>query len=592
MNKCVLFSLTAALIVSCVRPSEQQPLLSTGVIGVHATYLDTKTLFSDGLRFSDNEEILLICESYNRMILSNASSIDKSMFSGEYRPNGKQGIGCKWYSVYPSSLSVKNNGVVTGTLPYIQKAPLDPDANCMYSQIIEDKYDELNQPSLDLNMLQMAGLICITFTNSDPVFENEQLESVKLKASVDLAGDFELNIHSPEFTLTNNQSNTVFSEYQSFELLGKNVEHKVFLFVNPVTITNATLIVRTNLHTFKYTSSSSFTPAAGSITYFQPLDVADFPDCTGPTPLQRRVVCWGDSFTHGKYVYPDILQRLLGKDWIVYDGGQSGDRTYEIAVRQGGLPMVTGAEFEIPAGTQAINIDPLLRTQDVAGNNGYFSIRGVANVLTNPCELEAANGTKVLVNIKSNSTSATLSRVEPGEPLTINGHTRVFTYGARELRNADLTVIYMGANGMYTDESYKLPKNEASIDNLVRQHRQMVDYLEDPSAFMILGFHYKNYENYSYTQKFIDEFNSDGKDHFINLRTEVVKDEETCKKWLLYSGLYANESEIPSSALTEAAAGNWPAGLYLDECHPNGYGSIIFAKLIYDRMADFGLLDY
>ena len=583
--------IVAALVVACSRPHEQQLIMSTGVIGARATYVDTKTFYDNGLRFSDEEEMLLVCEGVNRTIISNSENVDKSLFTGEYSVNGKKGTDCSWYSIYPSSLSVDHSGSITGTLPHIQKAPMDPESNLMYSGVLMKDYDETNQPSLDFTMHQMAGIICITIINSESEYEDELLESVKLKTSVDIAGDFELNVHSPTLSLTGNQSDCIISEYQSAELLGKNVEHKLFLFVNPVTVSNATLVVRTNLHTFKYTSSATFTPTAGSITIFQQLDIASFPDITGPTPIQRRLVCWGDSFTHGKYKYPEILQRLLGRDWLVYDGGESGDRTYEIAVRQGGLPMVTGSAIEIPAGTKSINIDPLLRTENVDGESGYYEIRRVSNPLLNPCELEADDGTKVLCNITSNSSSATLKRVEAGNPLTIPAHTRVYSYGARELKDADLTIIYMGANGMFTDESYKPPRNEASIDNLVRQHRQMVNYLDDPNAFLILGFHYKNYESYRYTKKFKDEFNTDGKDHFINLRTEVVKDEETCIKWLLYSGLYASESEIPASALAEAAAGDWPAGLYLDECHPNYYGSVIFAKLIYDRMKDLGYLD-
>ena len=603
MKRSLLLTI-AALVVSCTNLLEQQVQLSTGVIGARATSVETKTYYSDKLRFSDTEEMLLICEGMNRMVISNAENVDKSWFSGQYAVNGKKGIGCSWYSVYPASLSVNKNGVVSGRLPYIQKAPFDPSTNLMYSVVIPADYNEESQPSLELDMRQMAGLICITITNSEAAYKDEILESIKLKNNADIVGDFIFDIHSPGLELTGNRSHSVVSEFQSEEVLGLNEDHVIYLFVNPVTISDASLIVRTNKHTFKYESSATFTPAAGSITHFQKLNVADFPDIVAPTPLQRRLVCWGDSFTHGASAadaYPTILQELLGEDWIVYDGGQSGDRTYEIAVRQGGLPMVTGeTPISIPAGTSKISIERLLRAQDVFGNPGYFSLRALSSPLTNPCELEATDGTRVLCTITSNSTSATLQRLEAGDPLTIAAHTQVRTWGARELKDADMTIIYMGANGMYTDEENKLPKTTADIDNLVRQHRQMVDYLDNPNAFIILGFHYKNYENYAYTSKFQAEFNKpiieggDGNDHFINLRTEVVKDEESCKKWLVQSGLYANQSLVPQVLVDQTvSSGDWPEGLYLnDKVHPNRYGSVVFAKLIYDRMNDMGYLDY
>lgn len=587
--------LTAALAVSCSEfQNEQQFPERQMTVGASAPATKT-SIAASVIGFTDGDQMTLVCEGYNRLTVSNAGTGNVNKFTGKYRAFGIDGADCEWYSAYPSTLTISELGVISGHIPQTQTAPFDLSANLMYSDIVMADYNEASPPAISLNMNQMLGIIGITFSNSNASYADDVLQTVQLRTSSSLAGDITFDIHDPGVSLTGNSRKNVVSHFVTEELLGKDVEHTVYLFVNPVSISNASLLIRTDKHTFSYISSQTFTPSAGALTSFQTFDLSSF-SVEGPTSLKKRVVCWGDSYTHGVYTYTENLQRLLGDDWEVYDGGISGDRTYEIASRQGGLPMVTASAFTLPAGTEKITIDGVLRTHNVPGEAGYYNIRHFGGRLTNPCKLIGTEGEEVLCNISGSSKtvdevttySTTINRLTAGEPVEIAEHTPIETYAARELRNVDLTIIYMGANGMYGDEG-NTGATVASLTNLVQQHREMVDFTTHSSDYLILGFHNrKEFENANYSALFEAEF---GADRFINLRKPVVKDEASCNYWLLRSGTFAKEEDIPATEWETASKGNWPRSLFYDATHPNGYGSEVFALLIYDRMAELGYLD-
>ena len=577
-NKVVLL-LTVVLSVACVHEREGQ---QSSYISLEVTASTNKTktdITGSSIRYSADEAIFVQCEGYNNLVMSNAGSLDVEKFSGKYKATGLSGTGCPWYSVYPSTLTITEEGAVSGTLPSTQTAPFDPTANIMYSDIVVADYDEENPPELSFEMNQLMGL-----------------QTVQLRTSSVLAGDFQTDIHAPSVAFTGNERKYVTSTYDTPVALGTDQKHWVCLFVNPAKITGAKLIIRTDKHTFTYQSTKKFTPVAGALTMLPLMDVSDF-SIEGPTTLKKRVACWGDSYTHGSYTYTTHLRALLGDDWEVYDGGISGNRTYEIAARQGGLPIVTGSAFTIPAGTETVPIDGVLRTHNVLFDAGYYNIRLFGGSLCNPCKLVGTNGEEILCNVSSSFKTVddvttyygTIKRLTAGDPVEIAEHTPIETYAARELKNVDLTIIYMGANGMFGSETNQGASLSGALDNLVAQYQEMIDATIHSDSFLALGFHNRReFENYGYSEKFENAF---GQERFLNLRKPVVKDEASCKYWLLRSGAFEKEEDIPQSELNLAAKGDWPRCLFHDISHPNDYGSKIFALLIYDRMVELGYVD-
>lgn len=105
---------------------------------------------------------------------------------------------------------------------------------------------------------------------------------------------------------------------------------------------------------------------------------------------QKKIACWGDSITFGYgysdeaqltnggqimdisgWTYPDTLQYYTGMD--VYNLGVSGETSYEIATREGGLTMFVAKNVTVKAG-KSVEISIV----DVDGNsvmldnfNGY-----------------------------------------------------------------------------------------------------------------------------------------------------------------------------------------------------------------------------
>ena len=67
------------------------------------------------------------------------------------------------------------------------------------------------------------------------------------------------------------------------------------------------------------------------------------------------------------------------------------------------------------------------------------------------------------------------------QEVKVPAYSKVVTYAAKNLRNPDLTIIYMGQNGGFK-----------SLDILYKQYRAMIDYAfpgDGPEHYIVLGFH-------------------------------------------------------------------------------------------------------
>ena len=602
MRRSIIILLSASLLLACVKKEEKQNLYGS-IFTTRVELADTKTeLTGSSIRFIPNDAMTVVCEGFNKVIVSNKGSENPNIFRGKYRATGESGSNCNWYAVYPESIEVGEAGIISGKLSSEQTAPFDPKANIMYSDIIVADYDEVNQPNLSFQMNQMMGLIRISFVNDNEEYADDILQSVQLRTSVPLSGDFSMNIHSGDLTFEGKTYQFVTSVYSLEETMGVDSQHWVTLFVNPVKITGAKLIIRTDKHTFTYTSKKKFTPITGAMTLLPLMNLEEFV-VEGPTHLKKRIACWGDSYTSANYeeraTYCKHLQILLGEEWEVFNGGISGNRTDEIAARQGALPVVTGSAFTIPA-SGSIQIDGVLKRHNILGNEGYYPIRTFGGAQTNPCKLIGTKGEEVLCNINSYRTIsgtdttyyATLSRVTAGAPVEIAEHTKIETYAARELKDVDLTIIYMGTNGSFGSnrDNDRYRYNNQGWKNLADQHWEMINFADKSDSYIVLGKHNGGgWDNSGYSTYLSSEFGN----RYLNLRLPVVASEATIKGWLIYSGLYADESEIPQEEINYALGGNWPRPLSHTptDSHPNDYGTKVIAKIVYDRMVELGYLN-
>lgn len=339
MKSQVIF-LSAALVCACSQVTQEQQI-SERKMSVSVVKQTTKTTISgSSILFETGDQLRLVCEGYNNFYVSNAETGDVNLFEGLYRAMETSGKDCSWYAVYPAVLSVSENGVVTGTLPERQTAPFDPAANMMISNIVIADYWEDNQPPLPpLYMNQIMGLIQISFTNANADYANDYLYSAELSTSTALSGPFVLNIHdiNPKAAFSGDTSNRVYATYSSEDRtqLGNGVSHTLYLFVNPSQISNATLTIKTNKHTFTYNSSRSFTPTAGCLTTLPLMDLKDFL----VDDMPKTVAIWGSSSVSRNALSPESarvapneanfpyqLQLLLGEKWTVYNGGYNGWR--------------------------------------------------------------------------------------------------------------------------------------------------------------------------------------------------------------------------------------------------------------------------
>ena len=476
--------------------------LSGFKVPVTAEVVETKTVI-DGFKisFSGSEAMSLVCENTNAAKITN-KGLSHNVFSGEFTSIGESRADARWYAVYPyAGVSIQGNKVCY--LPSDQKAPFDGDANFMCSDVVSAKYDETDMPKLSLNMNQLLGIIKVSFSNSGKAYENDLVQEVVLTSSSPLAGDFIVKFDTdgkpvPEFS---GKSQRVLSSYSVPSALGLGKIHEVYISVNPTEIKDAEITVRTDKHVFTRKAKSSFTAVQGALTYMDPMDVAT--TFTAQEAKLKTLVVWGDSYTNRGYETTHIdrcnyayhLQQMLGSGWKIYNGGCSGDVTNTIAARQGGIDMHIGTnDFTIPADCTPVDVGGVYSSRNFFYTEGEYT--QIARYgLMNPCEIvvEDAQGNEIAriegnITHKGTTTNKTadftsevkFTRTTPGEAITVPAKSRLVTFAAKNLRNPDLTIIYMGQNGGYK-----------SLDILYQQYRAMIDYAfpEGPENYIAVGFH-------------------------------------------------------------------------------------------------------
>jgi len=554
---------------------------------------NTKTAIEEGqIHFISEDALNLVCGNINNIELTNSIEYPNS-FTTTIPVKHVILNDCPFYSVYPAN-AVSNlyGDVQYAELPNIQIAPFDKTANYMLSEVKTDVYDDSNMPNLSFSMSQLMGLIEIRFSNSNPDYQYETLSNVRIDSQSILTGAFTFSANSgvSSVAFKDNGWKSVQSQYDNSEVLGLGVSHTTYLFVAPGTVNDAVLTIETDQHKFTKNSSCSWSVSSGNRTSFgqMNLNTFDVSQTGGPSQV-KTAVCWGDSFSETGGSYPKDLSNLVGPDWEIIGGGVGGNRVYDIAARQGALGVYTSTEFVLPSSTQTITTDGLLRDRDNSLQPALCNLQGFTRALVNPCLITYGTNPdeQILCNVSSTYKNGTyiaeISRLTPGEAITIPAHSKVESYGARTYRDADLQIVYMGENGGWDPIGAKY--NEHYYDNLYGYHDLMFNYsIHHKSDYIILALHDVMFNQY-YWASITNRYGN----RVINLHDEIPA---RGRELIIRTGAYKNVCDIPQSEIDRIDGGLWPVCFMFAEndAHPNIFGARAMAILVFEKMQELGYL--
>jgi len=515
-------------------------------------------------------------------------------FTGYFKQKGKVMESASFRAYYPRVPYMEGN-VISTELPSQQRAPFDPAADYVLSPVITADYDEGDMPELNYNFKShFFSFVKVTVRNTDPDFAREPLLGITLKCDgCVLAGKFSFNIFDdgpvPLFsTLQKDISDSVsvgYSEEKEAPELGLNVDHVFYAVINPVTTTKLSLTVNTLQYEKTFESKVEFSASCGTVT---PLPAVTLTKGS-MTKKFKTLLYWGDSI--GPKEVTNHLQSLLGPDWKVIRCAIGGDNAWDIAGRQGGIPMCLKNHYVIPGdSSQKIQVSGIFSTWDNDGN--YNPSKGkklnkytwfdeeTYGVRLNPCEIE---GVKCRFTYDSSTDKLYLQRMEDGDPVDVPAYSIVHSYASLHYRDADVSAIYMGTNG----------RNNDTDELLASQYDAMIDFISNKN-YIVEGFHWRETTSRAYpgwTEKFQTIFNGRYGERFLDLRCYGSANAE---RLLVETGVYQTASDIPALDRALISIGDWPASWqydYTSNVHPNPYGSKAIAIMVYEKMRSLGYLN-
>ncbi len=279
--------------------------------------------------------------------------------------------------------------------------------------------------------------------------------------------------------------------------------------------------------------------------------------------LPGRIVCWGDSLTHGimtswtdiaEYPYPRRLSQLTGMETKNY--GIGAEAAEIIAMRQGGLPVIV-KPFTIPADTAAVQIEVV---GDLNGTLTLFDYYGDAAI--NPITIGGVEGT-----LARSGNSYYFARLKAGQSVTLKGYTKAYTYAMLDKRDSDIMVIWSGHNNDYTaTQGYKLID---TVDKMIKYHGS--------DRYIIIGM---TAERRAPAYKEINaELKAKYGEHFIDAQPYLADPVRLTELGI-----------TPTDRDNEYLSYGWtpPSLLAADDLHLNQAGYDIIAKLVYDKINELG----
>lgn len=277
------------------------------------------------------------------------------------------------------------------------------------------------------------------------------------------------------------------------------------------------------------------------------------------------ITCWGDSLTAGVggngVTYTGELRKLIKLD--VYNMGVGGEDTITIACRQGARQMMVN-NITIPSNSEKVEIGRYNKFFDNYNKVINPLRQGSAGI--NNCFIEGVEGKLLVEQTDSVSDDAVFyfERLEKGKEVQINKPTPIITNGSINRKN-DITIIFIGQNGGYTD-----------IDDLVAQQKSMISYTGH-DKYIILGLTSGTSEQREELEnRMIREYG----DKYINLRKYLSED------GIKDAGLNPTEKDIE-----EMNQGIVPESLRSDTIHGNSYYYELVGKKLYNKIIELNYLN-
>ena len=643
MNAKTTLLLFAILAIGCSKNESAEPAV-TGTIHyeVTADIQHTKTSLSANgennfkLTWNTGDKIGLYIDGrqYNNML-----TYSDGVFSGELLTGKPSAENVNYRAYYPYSSEVSQNGsVIRSEIANIQYSPFDGTSDFMYTDAVANAYDERNMPN-DMHLTfnhHVFGIVEINVENTDETLANEKILSVTLSSqSATLSGAYSFDLDNPSSAPTfdaNKSYKDVTVEYLDSKTLGVNELHKFYAVVNTFSdVNNLVITVKTSSYTFTKSANSTVSISVGEVTIFPTVKISD----SDKAKRKKVLSYFGDSIACKSL--QTYLQKLLGDEWTVYMNGIPGAGDLHVAALVGCIDLTFQNSFTLPADKdQKVECGNICALENINGAKGLFNVLSTYwfndHLIVNPITIYTSENAvgiecELLCEWDNNDPNGRskakyyLKRVHSSDsPTEIHASSsRVKTYQATHLRDADVMCIYTGTNNSFKETDY------ASVVNI---HKRMRDFMAGPAkdAYIFCGFHTNRYveKHIMWTKKYADlmydafgkhmldykmlgldidrshvpvpsDYNANAT--FSNITATDVEKQNYYREALTLSqevGAVAESNDFNDADKANVAVFEWPAswwGSYATNVHPNEYGYNAMAIMVYEKMKSLGYLD-
>lgn len=563
-------------------------------------------------------------------------------FSGELVAGKPSAASANYLAYYPYSSSSGDGYMVSNEIANIQYMPFDGTSDFMYTDAVANQYDESNMPT-DMKLAfshHLFGIVEVNVNSTDEALKDEKILSVTLSSeSTVLSGAYTFDLANtgvaPTFDAHRSYKN-VTSEYRDPQaLVGEN---HVFQFVaNSFTdVSDLTLTVKTTHYTFTKKAGATVSLKAGEVTVLPTVEIS------GEGVKRKKVLSYfGDSIACT--ALREYLKGLLGNNWDVKMNGIPGAGDLNVAAAVGCVDLTFDESFTLPADGTEVECGKISALENLAG------VKGMYNVLSTywfngPLELnpitvytdEDAVGIECELrceytgNDRANAKYYLKRKYVADQATEIKAvKSRVKTYQATHLRDADVLCIYTGTNNNFKVSDY---------ESVVNIHKRMRDFMTGPAKedYIICGFHTNRYvEKWTmWTKEYAEIMETAfGKEHMLDYKllglnidknhvpvpsgfnadatfpnpdtaTEAEKQAYYEKALTLSKKVGARDFSVTETDEAKeklnakdrdnVAVFEWPAswwGNYDNNVHPNDKGYNVMAHLVYEKMKTLGYLD-
>lgn len=563
-------------------------------------------------------------------------------FSGELVAGKPSAASVNYLAYYPYSSTSGDGYMVSNEIANIQYMPFDGTSDFMYTDPVANQYDERNMPT-DIKLAfahHLFGIVEVNVNSTDKALKGEKILSVTLSsASTVLSGAYTFDLANtgvaPKFDANRSYKN-VTSEYRDPQALLDG--NHVFQFVaNSFTdISDLTLTVKTTHYTFTKKAGAAVSLKAGEVTVLPTITISG-------TGVKRKKVLsyFGDSIACT--ALREYLKELLGNNWDVYMNGIPGAGDLNVAAAVGCVDLTFDESFTLPADGTEVECGKISALENLSGVKGMYNVLSTywfndhfkLNPITvytdeDAVGIECELSCKYTGDDRANAKYYLKRKYVADQATEIKaGKSRVKTYQATHLRDADVLCIYTGTNNSFKASDYEA---------VVNIHKRMRDFMTGPAKedYIIYGFHTNRYVEkwIMWTKEYaeimeqafgkehmldykllgldIDKnhvpvpsgFNADVK--FTNTDTATEAEKQVYYEKALnlskkvgardFSVTETDEAKEKLNAKDRAnvAVFEWPAswwGNYDNNVHPNKEGYNVMANLVYEKMKTLGYLD-